>query len=73
VNQVDLNVAQSTLPELIEEVQLGEHVVITRNNEPVAEIVPIAAAKPGRKPVFGSAKGLVHMAEDFDAPLDDFY
>ena len=25
-----------------------------------------------KKWVFGSAKGLIKMAEDFDAPLDDF-
>ena len=25
-----------------------------------------------KKRVFGSAKGLIKMAEDFDAPLDDF-
>lgn len=27
---------------------------------------------PRRKPVFGSAKGVFKMADDFDAPLDDF-
>ncbi len=26
----------------------------------------------GAKPVFGSARGKVHMAEDFDGPLEDF-
>ena len=26
----------------------------------------------GAKPVFGSARGKVHMADDFDAPLKDF-
>ena len=32
------------------------------------------SAKPKMKPVpqFGSAKGKIKMADDFDAPLDDF-
>jgi len=25
-----------------------------------------------RQPVFGSAKGRIHMSADFDEPLDDF-
>ena len=27
---------------------------------------------PRRRPVFGSGKGLFKMADDFDAPLEDF-
>jgi hypothetical protein len=28
--------------------------------------------KPKKKPKFGSAKGMYIIADDFDAPLDDF-
>ncbi len=31
---------------------------------------PVTRHEPS--PVFGSAKGLFRMADDFDAPLDDF-
>ena len=31
---------------------------------------PKASEKP--KPKFGSAKGLIHIAPDFDEPLEDF-
>jgi antitoxin (DNA-binding transcriptional repressor) of toxin-antitoxin stability system len=62
--------AQTSLPQLIDEVARGEHVVITRNRVPVAELVPPAAAGP--KPTFGSAKGLITMSDDFDAPIEDF-
>lgn len=31
---------------------------------------PKLPAKP--KPQFGSAKGMIHMAPDFDEPLEDF-
>jgi hypothetical protein len=32
--------------------------------------VPVKHARRPRR--FGSAKGLIHTADDFDAPLDDF-
>jgi len=70
MSQVALDIAQKTLPDLIKDVQLGMHIVITKDEEPVAEMVPIARPKP--KPIFGSARGLVKVAEDFNAPLDDF-
>ena len=40
-----------------------------------AQLVQLVAVpeKPKRKPRFGSAKGLIiYMADDFDAPLEDF-
>ena len=58
------------LPDLIESVINGEEVVFTQNDLPVAKLVAVRGAKP--QPQFGSAKGLFTMAEDFDAPLEDF-
>lgn len=55
---------------LIDDVALGEHIVITRDNVPVAELVPVAHPKP--RPTFGSAKGMIKMSEDFDSPIGDF-
>jgi antitoxin (DNA-binding transcriptional repressor) of toxin-antitoxin stability system len=37
---------------------------------PIAKIVGISKKKKQRE--FGSAKGLIKMADDFDAPLEDF-
>jgi len=34
----------------------------------VVQLVPIEP--PKRRPQFGSARGLIVLAEDFDAPLD---
>lgn len=31
-----------------------------------------AASGPTRRPNLGWAKGMVHMSEDFDAPLEEF-
>jgi len=40
----------------------------------VLTFTPASAAKtePQNVPVFGCSKGKYHMAEDFDAPLEDF-
>jgi prevent-host-death family protein len=67
---VAIEQAQRELLRLIDDVALGERVIITRNQVPVAELVPVAPRVA--KPTFGSAKGMVKMAEDFDAPIDDF-
>jgi len=45
-------------------------VFILKDDHPVVQLVPLEPAK--RHPQFGSATGLVVMAEDFDAPLEDF-
>jgi len=36
----------------------------------VAKIIPIARARAPRQ--FGSARGEIRMAADFDSPLEDF-
>ena len=68
--QLSLQEAERHLAELINRVAGGEDVIITRNDGLSFKIVPFQRKKP--RPVFGSAKGLIKMAEDFDAPLDDF-
>jgi prevent-host-death family protein len=67
---IDLHHAQTQLSELVRQAARGEDVILTEGGEPVAKIIPISRARGPRE--FGSAKGLIHMADDFDAPLDDF-
>ncbi len=66
-----MNRKKKNLFRFIDEVALGETIVITRANVPVAEIVPVVHSKP--KPTFGSARGLIKMSEDYDAPIGDFW
>jgi prevent-host-death family protein len=61
---VTLDEAKARLPELLEEVLRGDEVVILHGNAPAAKLV--RATRPG----FGSLRGQIVMAEDFDAPLD---
>lgn len=72
MNMVTIEEAQAKLSELIDKLTPGEEVVITRNEQPVARLVsePRRVRKP-RQP--GSAKDkILYMADDFDAPLEDF-
>jgi len=69
---VSLVEAQAKLAELIHSLHFGEEVLIIENDHPIARIL---AAQPQpcqpRRP--GSLRGTVlHMADDFNAPLDDF-
>jgi prevent-host-death family protein len=67
---IDLSHAKSQLPDLVRQAARGEDVILTDGGEPVAKIIPITRAQGPRQ--FGSAKGLIRMADDFDEPLEDF-
>lgn len=58
------------LPELIDSVLSGDEIVFTQNDLPVAKLIAFGQKKP--HPQFGSAKGLITIADDFDEPLEDF-
>ena len=67
---IDLNHARTQLPELVRQAARGEDVILTEGGEPVAKIIPITRMQEPRE--FGSARGLIHMADDFDEPLEEF-
>ena len=62
--------AKTHLSALLDEVENGGVVIITRHSKPIAEFhQPTTVSRPK----FGSAHGKeFHMADDFDAHLDDF-
>jgi antitoxin (DNA-binding transcriptional repressor) of toxin-antitoxin stability system len=64
----NLDKEEAPLGELVERTLDGAEVVITRGDRPVAKLVRISPS--ARR--FGSAKGLIHIADDFDEPLEDF-
>ena len=66
MHTVTLDEARAQLPAVMDEALRGEEVVITRDNAPAVRLVP--ATRPG----FGSYKGLIVIADDFDAPLEEF-
>ncbi|WP_420130070.1 type II toxin-antitoxin system Phd/YefM family antitoxin [Longimicrobium sp.] len=67
---IDLNHARTQLAELVRQAARGEDVILTEDGRAVAKIIPITRAQGPRE--FGSARGLIHMADDFDEPLEEF-
>jgi prevent-host-death family protein len=63
--------AQAKLAELIARLTLGEEIVITQNQEPVAKLV--GQRPPERRPrVPGNCKGMITFAVEDDEHLKDF-
>jgi prevent-host-death family protein len=67
---VPLDQAQQHLAALIKRVEAGEHVLITHNDRPVAELRPVADSGRVRRP-HGLAAGKFVVPADFDAPLPE--
>ena len=73
MQQVTIEKATSRLGDLVDAAIAGEEIILTRQDQSAVRLVPIApAAGASRRPRFGSAKGLIQMSDDFDAPLEDF-
>jgi antitoxin (DNA-binding transcriptional repressor) of toxin-antitoxin stability system len=70
MTKVTLEEAQARLPDLVAAAVRGEEVVIEQDNRLTIRLTPLTTQKP--RPRFGSAKGLLTVPDDFDAPLDDF-
>ncbi len=68
--QVNIHEAKTHLSKLIQRVICGEEIIIARSGKPVAKLGPIGGSE--RKPrTPGSAKGMITIRDDFDAPLPD--
>jgi antitoxin (DNA-binding transcriptional repressor) of toxin-antitoxin stability system len=69
VSTVTIEEAQAKLPELIEQLGIGEEIIITREARPMAKLVPPVVQG---KPLFGRGRGtIVVLAEDHEH-LKDF-
>lgn len=68
--RVDIDDATKHLFELVDAAIRGEAVLIVKEDEQIVQLVPVKQTQ--RAPHFGSAKGLIVIADDFDAPLEDF-
>ena len=67
--------AVSQLDHWIDQANRGEEVIITRGAVSVAQIIPVLIEekpKP-KRPGYGAGKNdILYMADDFDAPPEDF-
>ena len=67
---ISIEQAQQDLARLIDSLPSESGIVITRNNEPVAQLLPIPAVQP--IPVFGGCRGMLTVVADDDEHLTDF-
>ena len=67
--QVNMHAAKTHLSRLVERVEAGEEIVISRAGRPVARMVAVRRPTGSRTP--GRLRGRVRISDDFDAPLPD--
>jgi antitoxin (DNA-binding transcriptional repressor) of toxin-antitoxin stability system len=72
MSTVTVEEAQAQLARLIENLQPGEVITITRDEKPLARLMG-AEVTPKAPRKLGTLRGTVlSIAPDFDAPLDEF-
>ena len=71
MNRLTVEQATARLAELVDAAADGEEIVVVHGDRSAVRLVPVAAGDA--KPRFGSARGLIEMSDDFDAPLSDFH
>jgi prevent-host-death family protein len=69
MRKVNIHEAKTHLSRLLEEVQAGEEIIISKAGRPIAKLSPIA--EPVGKRKFGWLVGKVNISADFDAPLPE--
>lgn len=70
MHQVNVDEATKQLPNLIDAALRGEVVLIITKDRQTVRLALVKHTQHPRRP--GAAKGMIHMADDFDAPLNDF-
>jgi prevent-host-death family protein len=64
MDQINVYEAKTHLSRLLDRVEAGEEIVISRAGRPVARLVPYQRNGRTRQP--GAWRGKVHLTEDFD-------
>jgi antitoxin (DNA-binding transcriptional repressor) of toxin-antitoxin stability system len=72
MDRYTLKDAQTHLQQLLEDARHGKTVVILDENDQAVQLVPIPTTTNLQPREPGSARGLMEIADDFDAPLEDF-
>ena len=69
--QVTIHEAKTHLSKLIQRALNGEEIIIAKGKQPMVKLVVVPEMCQERR-VGGARDVILHMAADFDAPLDDF-
>lgn len=71
IREVGTYEAKTHFSKLLDDVEAGKKIIITRHGKPVAELSQPASSRKEAK--FGCAKSPnFYMADDFDAPIEAF-
>jgi antitoxin (DNA-binding transcriptional repressor) of toxin-antitoxin stability system len=70
MSSVTLEEAHARLPQLLDQLKPGEEITIVDHGQPLAQVKKSELHSWPCKA--GSARGKIHLAPDFDAPIDDF-
>jgi prevent-host-death family protein len=73
---VNIYEAKTKLSELVTRASAGEEIVLARNGQPMAKLAPLTIEEFACEEVaiargYGIDRGLIWIADDFDAPLPD--
>ncbi|MES2204426.1 MAG: type II toxin-antitoxin system prevent-host-death family antitoxin [Pseudomonadota bacterium] len=69
MNTFNIHEAKTNFSQLINQALAGEQIIIARGNKPLIKLVPFEEELTPRHG--GQLKGMMHIAEDFDAPLPE--
>lgn len=73
MNTVTLDEAQSSLADLVHRLSPGDEIGITENDQTIARLIVVVPGPQKKTRQLGFMKGtILKIADDFDAPLDDF-
>jgi prevent-host-death family protein len=65
---VNVHEAKTHLSRLLQQVAEGKEIVIARDGDPIAKLVPF---RPPSRRRFGIDQGVFRVPDDFDAPLPE--
>jgi prevent-host-death family protein len=66
---VNLHAAKTHLSRLVDEAAAGEDIIIAKAGKPIVRLVPIGSRAD--RAGFGTLKGKIRIADDFDVPFPD--
>jgi len=67
---INIHEAKTRLSQLIQQVEEGDEIIISRANKPIARLVPYREKALPRR--LGEAKGMVEIMPDFEQLPEDF-
>jgi prevent-host-death family protein len=69
---INIYEAKTQFSRLVDRASRGETFVIAKSGTPLAKLVPLSEGEKKPKIRYGSMKGKIWVADDFDAPLPDW-